>query len=98
MTTLHCKTLLFLTVVYTLAAFPVIAQQVSVSGAQTFNVLSRAEAYPILLLTFNKQTGQIVVNTQFDIPWKEYGIKGKRTMGMTVGDIVKVDVLITGKS
>lgn len=51
-----------------------------------------------LSLTFNKQTGQIIVNTQFDIPWKEYGIKGKRTMGMTVGDIVKVDVLITGKS
>lgn len=79
--------------------------------AQTGNVHAEAKAVgtftlhgtskPLtasLSLTFNKQTGQIVVNTQFDVPWKDYGIKGKRTMGMTVGDVVKIDVIITGKS
>lgn len=79
--------------------------------AQTGNVHAEAKAVgtftlhgtskPLtasLSLTFNKQTGQIVVNTQFELPWKDYGIKGKRTMGMTVGDVVKIDVLITGKS
>lgn len=79
--------------------------------AQTGNVHAEAKAVgtftlhgtskPLtasLSLIFNKQTGQIVVNTQFDVPWKDYGIKGKRTMGMTVGDVVKIDVIITGKS
>ncbi len=79
--------------------------------AQTGNVHAEAKAVgtftlhgtskPLtasLSLTFNKQTGQLVVNTQFELPWKDYGIKGKRTMGMTVGDVVKIDVLITGKS
>jgi polyisoprenoid-binding protein YceI len=79
--------------------------------AQTGNVQAEAKAVgtftlhgttkPLttsLSLKFNKQTGLVMVNTQFALPWKDYGIKGKRTMGMTVGDVVQIDVQITAKS
>ena len=53
-------------------------------------------------MTYSKSASQatetVSIRTQFSIPWKEYGVKGKKGLAnMTVGEVVVINAILSGQ-